>query len=83
MNETMTKVSLSEAKERFEDLIKRVESGEQVTITREGRPVVTMVSSTLIPAKRPLPARTEFRASQDLLQTNSTDLIRQLRDESY
>ena len=41
----MTTVSLKEAKNRLPELARKVESGETVTITRNGLPVVDMVPS--------------------------------------
>ena len=36
------RVAMAEAKARFADLIRRVEAGEAVVITRHGRPVVEL-----------------------------------------
>lgn len=35
-------VGIAEAKDRLSELVDRVERGEEVTITRHGRPAVTM-----------------------------------------
>ena len=45
----MTTVSLKEAKSRLAELARKVEAGETVTITRNGRPVVDMVPSETAP----------------------------------
>lgn len=46
----MERVAVYEAKSRLSELIEKVESGEQVTITRHGRPVVKLVRAG--PGKR-------------------------------
>lgn len=40
----MTSIGIFEAKTQFSSLVERVEGGEEVTITRHGRPVVRMIS---------------------------------------
>jgi prevent-host-death family protein len=39
----MTAISLAEAKNRLSELLTRVESGEEISVTRRGRPVVRIV----------------------------------------
>lgn len=39
----MERVAVYEAKSRLSELIQKVESGEEVTITRHGKPVVKLV----------------------------------------
>lgn len=39
----MKTVSIAEAQDRFDELAKQVESGETVTVTRDGRPVFDIV----------------------------------------
>jgi prevent-host-death family protein len=48
----MSTVGAYEAKTKFSELLERVESGERVTITRHGRPIVEM-----IPARKHDPER--------------------------
>lgn len=40
----MITISLAEAKNRFSELVTRVQNGEQVSVTRRGKPVVNMVA---------------------------------------
>lgn len=46
----MNTVSIADAKNRLSELVKRAEAGEQITLTRRGRPVarleVTQLSKT-------------------------------------
>lgn len=73
----MIEVSVSEVKAKLNELINKVEEGEEVTITRRGKPVV-VVNLPL----SPLPDLQGLRSNQPLL-TSSADLIRKMRDETY
>lgn len=42
----MATVSAREAKNRFAELMRRVEQGERVTVTRNGTPVIEMIQPT-------------------------------------
>lgn len=46
-------IAIAEAKAKFADLIRRVEAGEPVTITRHGRPVAELRAPVGAP-RRPL-----------------------------
>lgn len=72
----MTEVSVAEAKAKLSELLKKVEAGEQVLITRRGKPVAVMNTPL-----KPLPSRAEWRARQPRFETGSAELIRQMRDE--
>ena len=41
----MITISLAEAKNRFSELVSRVQNGEQVSVTRRGKPVVNMAAA--------------------------------------
>ena len=41
----MITIPLAEAKNRFSELVTRVQNGEQVSVTRRGKPVVNMVAA--------------------------------------
>lgn len=44
------RVSLAEAKGQLTELVRRAESGDEVVLTRHGRPVVRLVPITTMPA---------------------------------
>ena len=76
-------VSVAEAKSRLSELLTRVESGEEVVITRRGRPI-----ARLCPEQRPrkaldLQAIDRVRESLPKQKISSVDLIRRLRGEGY
>lgn len=74
----MLEVNIAEAKAKLSELLRQVEVGEQVTITRRGKPVAVLNAP-----QKPLPSRTQWRAKQARLETSSAELIRQMRDEAY
>ncbi len=41
----MSQVSVAEAKNRLSELIVRVEAGEEISVTRHGRPVARLVAA--------------------------------------
>lgn len=77
----MVTVSLAQAKAHLSELLDRVEAGEEVVITRRGRP-----AAHILPAIRPkkplrLKALAEFRATMPRLRRPSAELLRDARDE--
>ena len=76
----MLTVSLAQAKARLSELLDKVESGEEVIITRHGRPVACVRQA--IPSKKPLPLEklAEFRARFPRWRKSSARLVRELRD---
>ena len=79
----MTTVSVAEAKTHLSTLLDRVERGEEVVITRRGKPVAR-VSGLEMP-KEPIDfARLDaFRGRLPMQERASVDLIREMRDEKY
>lgn len=79
----MDKVSVVQAKAHFSEILAKVESGQDVLITRRGEPVARL--SGVERARNPLQldAIDAFRASLTPVSERSADLIRRMRDESY
>lgn len=73
-------VSVAEAKSRLSELLKRVEAGENVTITRRGKPVAVLSPSEKV--YEPLPSRAEFRASVTRTGPSALEELRRMRDEA-
>jgi prevent-host-death family protein len=74
----MKHVGIKETRQQLPDLIDRVEAGEEIVITRQGRPV-----ARLVPAPQPrksLPPLGEFRKRMGRLGTPSAQLLREERD---
>lgn len=72
-------VSVAEAKSKLSELLKRVEAGEKVTITRRGKPVAVLSPSEKV--DRPFPPRGEFRASVKRTGEGALSELRRMRDE--
>ena len=47
------KVSVAEAKNRFTELVKAVEKGKTITVTRRGKPVMDMVRTSQPDSEKP------------------------------
>ncbi|HYF07288.1 MAG TPA: type II toxin-antitoxin system prevent-host-death family antitoxin [Acetobacteraceae bacterium] len=86
----MAKYSVAEAKNRLPALIAAAERGEEVTITRYGKPVVEMrPARSARTAPRPMSAEDVARLREELRQIglprvaeDSVALVRQMREES-
>jgi prevent-host-death family protein len=73
-------VSLAEAKAHLSGLLDRVEAGEEVVITRRGKPVARLAPEG--PAKRkPLPSLADFRAQMPVSKIPAGEFVRKMRDE--
>ena len=79
----MTEVSVAEAKAHLSALLDRVERGEEVVITRRGKPVakVSGVARKLEPID--LAALDAFRATMPFQDRRSVEVIREMRDARY
>jgi prevent-host-death family protein len=74
----METVTLAEAKAQLSRLVALVEAGEEVTITKRGRPVVRLVAS--VPVRQQLPSLDELRARLPQQDESAGAFIRRLRD---
>lgn len=75
----MLMVTLVEAKTRLSQLLDKVEAGEEVVITRHGRPAARLAA--VARPKQPVPDLSAFRAKMPRLRKPSHILIREMRDE--
>ncbi len=74
----MKHIGIKQARQQLPDLIDRVEAGEEITISRQGRAV-----ARLIPAPKTLkhlPALSEFRRRIGALGTPAAQLLRAERE---
>jgi prevent-host-death family protein len=76
----MTEVSVAEAKAHLSKLLDRVERGEEVVITRRGRPVakVSGIQRKLEPID--FAALRAFRDSMPMQKESAGEFMRRLRD---
>ena len=77
----MLTVNLAQAKARLSELLDKVEAGEEVVITRHGRPVAHVRPAARPRQPLPLDELTAFRASLPFQEQSSAELLRELRDE--
>ena len=77
----MVTVNLARAKAHLSELLDKVEAGEEVVITRHGRPVAHLPAVSR--PKQPLQFQelAEFRATMPRLRRPSAELLREARDE--
>jgi prevent-host-death family protein len=77
----MTEVSVAEAKAHLSELLDRVERGEEVVITRRGKPVakVSGVKRKLEPID--FAAIRAVRDSMPMQSESAGDFMRRIRDE--
>ncbi len=79
----MRDVSVADAKARLSEIIRRVETGETVRITRRGKPIITM--NAIERPRKPI----DFRAIDAFVATlppdsqDSGELLRRMRDDGY
>ena len=77
----MHSVSVAEAKTKLSEILSQVEEGDEVIITRRGRPVARLAA-----IKKPLKAvgsLAEVRAGIPVAKTSAAKMVRQMRDEGY
>ena len=71
-------IGIKQAREALPELVHRAEAGEEIVITRQGRPVARLVGASCEP--RPLPSLREFRGSLGAAGTPAVRLLREERD---
>jgi len=81
----MSTVSVAEAKARLSELLDKAASGEEVVITRHGKPVAKLSAVAVARPKRPikevLAELEEFRKTMPPLDRPSAETLREMRDE--
>lgn len=75
----MSTVTLAEAKTHLSHLLDQVEAGEEVVITRRGRPIARI--SPVEKPKQPIKSLAEFRKRMPGWRKSSAELLREMRDE--
>jgi len=77
----MESISLADAKAQLSKLIDRVESGEEIVITRHGRAVARVAPVEQPKKPLDLDALAELRKRMPPWSRPSAELIREMRDE--
>ncbi|MFN0305270.1 MAG: type II toxin-antitoxin system Phd/YefM family antitoxin [Burkholderiales bacterium] len=76
----MRAMSLADAKAHLSELLNTVEAGEEVVITRHGRPVVRVLPASSIKEPLPLQRLAELRRQIPAWHGKSAASLRALRD---
>jgi prevent-host-death family protein len=81
-SEAMRSYSVAEAKAKLSELLSAVEAGEDVRITRHGKPVVRVVRDTTQSASKfvDMDALRKIRESMPYRDASAVDLLRSERD---
>jgi prevent-host-death family protein len=74
----MTEVSITEAKARLSELLKRAQAGESFIVTRRGRPVARISA----PEKRPLTSRADVRETLGRVEGSTLERLLESRGEA-
>jgi prevent-host-death family protein len=77
----MLTVSLAQAKARLSELLDKVESGEEIIVTRHGRAVARILSAAQPKKPIDLDGLAAFRATMPSLSRPSVELLREMRDD--
>ncbi len=77
----MKTVSVREAREKIGSLLDAVSAGENIVITRRGKPVAKLTNIDSEDTKIRFPDRTEFRDQISSSRTSSEKIIRDIREE--
>jgi len=75
----MVTISLARAKAHLSELLDKVEAGEEVVITRHGRPVAQL--APVGQRMQQLRSLAAFRARMPKWRRSSASLLREVRDE--
>ncbi len=77
----MVTVNLAQAKAHLSELLDKVEAGEEIVVTRHGRPVARILAAARPKQPLPLDELAAFRATMPRLGKSSAKLLREARDE--
>ena len=76
----MHSMSLAHAKAHLSELLNTVESGQEVLITRHGRPVARVLPANAVKQTLPLARLAKLRQQLPARKGSSAEALRELRD---
>ena len=76
----MHSMSLAHAKAHLSELLNTVESGQEVVITRHGRPVARVLPANVVKQTLPLARLAKLRQQLPVRKGSSAEALRELRD---
>lgn len=81
MTRPMRQIGAFEAKNRLSELLAAVENGEEVTITKHGRPVAKLVPVNALDQARVAAAISELRRLRGQVRLDNGETVEDLVDE--
>ena len=75
----METVNVATTKAHLSELLDRIEKGEEIVVTRRGKPVARL--SSVNPRKKAFPSLIEFRARIPRLKTSGSKALHMIREE--
>jgi len=75
----MVTVSVAATKAHLSELLDRIEKGEEIVVTRRGKPVARL--SPVKSQKKPFPSLAEFREGIPQLKTSGSKVLQMIREE--
>lgn len=75
--------SVAEAKAHLSEILRQVEAGEEVTITRRGQPIATIRAAVKPPTAADWARIAEFRNRLPKSKLSAAKIVRQMRDAGF
>lgn len=75
----METISVADTKAHLSELLDRIEKGEELVVTRRGRPVARL--SPVKSRKKPFPSLAKFRSEIPHLKTSGSEVLRIIRED--
>jgi prevent-host-death family protein len=75
----METISVADTKAHLSKLLDRIEKGEEIVVTRRGKPVARL--TPVKPRKKPFPLLSEFRSRIPPLKTTGSEVLRIIRED--
>lgn len=75
--------SVAEAKAHLSEILREVEAGEEVTITRRGQPIATMRAAVKPPTAADWARIAAFRNTLPKSKLSAAKIVRQMRDAGF
>ncbi len=75
--------SVAEAKAHLSEILKQVEAGEEITITRRGRPIATIRAPKKPPTAIDWARIAAFRDKLPKSKLSAAKLVREMRDAGF
>lgn len=79
----MRAYSVAEAKAYLSEILRQVEAGQEVTITRRGQPIATVRAAVTLPTAADWARIAELRNKLPKSKLSAAKIVRQMRDTDF